>query len=141
MNKIEKITPQVCDLIRSEFVTFLEPKMNELGLKIKLGRMGYNDTSIGFKVDLTCEGAKTRKQIKSEYDLKIAKMMFKDIDFDKESTLNGIRPQLTLKIVGYNTRARKKPFECVCVKTGKRYGLTEAQAKQWFPLVKEELAV
>jgi hypothetical protein len=134
MNKIEKITPQVCDLVRAELMTFLEPKMNELGLKINLGRMGYNNNSIGVKIDLTVEGAKTREEVKSEYDLKIAKMMHKDIDFDKESTLNGIRPNLTLKIVGYNTRARKKPFECVCVKTGKRYGLTEAQAKQWFPL-------
>lgn len=138
MNKIEKITPQVCDLIRSELMTFLEPKMNELGLKINLGRMGYSDSSIGVKLDLTVEGAKTREEIKSEYDLKIAKMMHKDIDFDKVSKVNG---NLTLKIHGYNTRARKKPFECVCVNTGKRYGLTEAQAKQWFPLVKEELAV
>jgi len=134
MNKIEKITPQVCDLIRSELMTFLEPKMNELGLKINLGRMGYSDSSIGVKLDLTVEGAKTREEIKNEYDLKIAKMMFKEIDFDKVSKVNG---NLTLKIIGYNTRARKKPFECVCIHTDKRYGLTESQAKQWFAQVKE----
>ena len=72
MNKIVKIDSSACDDVRQQIETHLLPILKELGFTSKIGRMGYDNSSIGFKMELTLEGEKSRQEKKDLADLNLS---------------------------------------------------------------------
>ena len=107
MNKIVKIDSSACDDVRQQIETHLLPILKELGFTSTIGRMGYDNSSIGFKMELTLEGEKSRQEKKDLADLNWAKTIYKDdIDFTKIVTHGSKR----YEIVGWSFISRKYPI-------------------------------
>ena len=105
MSKVEKITPKTCDDVRQQFETHIVPILKELGLNTTVGRMSYDSTSISVKIDITLDGAKSREEVRQDEDFKHAKLLHKDINFEKVANHKGE----TWKIVGYSFRSSAYP--------------------------------
>ena len=136
MNKILKIDSSACDNVRQQIETHLLPVLKELGLNATIGRMGYDDSSIGFKMEVTIDGAKSRQDKKDEADFNWAKQIFKDeIDFPKIVNHGSKR----YEIVGWSFKSRKYP---VIIKDHNRADgmltkMTVEQAKRLFGFTKK----
>ena len=93
------------------------------GMTIEVGNCSYSGGEATYKVKVLIDGAETEEQ----QTLKMYADMFK-LDLDKVHTVQG----KTLKLSGYNSRARKTPYLATEVGTDKTYRISPDQAHLWF---------
>ena len=99
-------------------------------IKIEVGNCSYRGGEATYKVKVLMEGAKTREQIDLEY---YADMH--DIDTTTIAQLQGD----DMKIIGYKSRARKKPWILQRLRDGAEFVCSDHTAKQFFKK-REEIA-
>ena len=88
----------------------------------------YNGGEATYKVNVLLDGAETKEQ----KDLaQMANLI--GLDTSKIKDYQG----MTMRLVGYKSKASKMPWIVQDLKTGKEYKLTDTQVKQWFKKVEE----
>ena len=92
------------------------------GIEIKLGNCSYSDGTATFKLVLQKDDHETPQQMM----LAIKAEKF-GIDINKVAFAQNLK----LRLVGYNTRAKKMPWQCAD-DSGKRYKMTTLQVLQYF---------
>ena len=122
--------------------TFTKPVLRELrnqlnavlnsngidGYTFELGNCKYDGGEATFQLKVLIKGSKSRQ----ERDLEdLAKLS--DLDTTKIATLQGMR----VSLVGYNSKARKRPWIIQDLTTTKQYVLDDYQAKRLFGTVAE----
>ena len=122
--------------------TFTKPVLRELrnqlnavlnsngidGYTFELGNCKYDGGEATFQLKVLIKGSKSRQ----ERDLEdLAKLS--DLDTTKIVTLQGMK----VSLVGYNSKARKRPWLIQDLTTAKRYVLDDYQAKRLFGTVAE----
>jgi len=98
------------------------------GITIDVGNCSYEGGEATFKVKLTKEGAQSAEE-------KNLERMANSLQFDitKVGTING---QL-VKLVGYNIKASKMPWQVGAITGDSKWKLTDQQAKRMFGKVEE----
>ncbi len=91
---------------------------------VTIGNCSYNETDATFKVTLAPEGAPSKEKRDLEYFASI-----NDVDTNKIGIMADGK-QYTL--VGYNSKARKRPFIIQKLSTGSRYVIDEYLARKYF---------
>ena len=95
------------------------------GLTIVVGNCSYDEHSATFKVNITKEGGVS----KEERDLEHMAPLH-HLDLDKVATING---NLKVKLSGYRSRARSKPYMVRSVDDpSKQFIITTSQAQEMF---------
>lgn len=137
-DKMTEINKQEATIIRELMETVLKPALLKKGLKIqRLGNATYDGESITFKgmcIALLDAPKPHEKALKNELE---ARRTHKDIEglygavLDQSKIAN--LPKLgKVVLVGYNPRARKRPFMIQQLSTKKFYDLTTEGAEQLF---------
>ncbi len=90
---------------------------------VTIGNCSYNETDATFKVTLAPEGAPSKEERDLEYFASI-----NDVDTNKI----GIMADGKYTLVGYNSKARKRPFIIQKLSTGSRYVIDEYLARKYF---------
>tara|TARA_R100001440_G_scaffold63463_1_gene83702 strand:- start:1903 stop:2307 length:405 start_codon:yes stop_codon:yes gene_type:complete len=97
----------------------------------ELGNCKYDEGEATFQLKVLIKGSKSRQ----ERDLEdLAKLS--DLDTTKIATLQGMK----VSLVGYNTRARKRPWLIQDLTTAKQYVLDDYQARRLFGVVETEVS-
>ena len=122
--------------------TFTKPVLRELrnqldailksngidGYTFEVGNCKYDGGEATFQLKVLIKGSKSRQ----ERDLEdLAKLS--DLDTTKIATLQGMK----VSLVGYNSKARKRPWIIQDLTTAKQYVLDDYQAKRLFGTVAE----
>lgn len=121
---------------------FSKPVLNELrkqlqavldssgidGFNFKIGNCSYGGGEATFKLTVLIEGGKSRQEQDLEQMAKLS-----DFDTTKIATVQGMR----VSLVGYNSKARKRPWVIQDLTTAKQYVLDDYQAKRYFGIVAE----
>ncbi len=122
--------------------TFTKPVLRELrnqlnavlnsngidGYTFELGNCSYDGGEATFKLKVLIKGSKSRQ----ERDLEdLAKLS--GLDTDKVASLQG----MMVYLVGYNTKARKRPWIVAQSPKGQRYVIDDYTAKRLFGTVAE----
>tara|TARA_A100001515_G_C4571890_1_gene210016 strand:+ start:951 stop:1349 length:399 start_codon:yes stop_codon:yes gene_type:complete len=98
------------------------------GYTFEIGNCRYDGGEATFKLKVLIKGSKSRQ----ERDLEdLAKLS--DLDITKIATLQGMK----VSLVGYNSKARKRPWIIQDLTTAKQYVLDTYQAKLLFGIVAE----
>ena len=137
-DKMTEISKQQAVIIRELMKTVLEPALLEKGLKIqRLGNATYDGDSITFKglsIALLDAPKPHEKALQNELE---ARRTHKDIEglygavLDQSKIAN--LPKLgKVVLVGYNPKARKRPFMIEQLSSKKVYDLTTEGAEQLF---------
>ena len=94
----------------------------------ELGNCKYDGGEATFQLKVLIKGSKSRQ----ERDLEdLAKLS--GLDTDKVASLQGMK----VSLVGYNSKARKRPWIIQDLTTTKQYVLDDYQAKRLFGIVAE----
>ena len=99
-------------------------------IKIEVGNCSYSGGEATFKVKCILKGAKTREQLDLEYYAELH-----DIDTTAIAKLQGE----DMSIIGYKSRARKKPWILQRLRDGAEFVCSDQTAKQFFKK-REEIA-
>ena len=101
------------------------------GVTIEIGNCTYSGGEATYKVKVLLDGAKS----KEEQDLEqMATLM--GLSTYKIATLQGMR----VSLVGYNSRARKRPWVVQDLTTVKKYIIDDDTAKRLFGVVETEVS-
>ena len=92
---------QQLNTLRKQMQNSLNLFADKTDMKIEVGNCSYRGGEATFKVKVLMEGAKTREQEDLEYYAELYKL-----DLTKIAKLMGE----DMSLVGYKSRARKKPF-------------------------------
>ena len=92
-------------------------------IKIEVGNCSYAGGEATFKVKCILKGAKTREQLDLEYYAELH-----DIDTTAIAKLQGD----DMKIIGYKSRARKKPWILQRLRDGAEFVAGDNLVKQFF---------
>lgn len=107
--------------------TAMQKALDEAGLDgmtIEVGNCSYSGGEATYKVKVLLDGAETQEQ----QDLQMYAKMF-GLDLDKiYTTVDG----KSLKLSGYNSRARKTPYLVNQLGTDNIYRISPNQAHLWF---------
>lgn len=98
---MSQFTRKQLDTIRKQMQNSLNLFADKTDMKIEVGNCSYRGGEATFKVKVLMEGAKTREQEDLEYYAELYKL-----DLTKIAKLMGE----DMSLVGYKSRARKKPF-------------------------------
>ena len=96
-----QFTRQQLNTLRKQMQNSLSMFADKTDMKIEVGNCSYRGGEATFKVKVLMEGAKTREQEDLEYYAELHKL-----DLTKIAKLMGE----DMSLVGYKSRARKKPF-------------------------------
>lgn len=96
-----QFTRQQLNTLRKQMQNSLNLFADKTDMKIEVGNCSYRGGEATFKVKVLMEGAKTREQEDLEYYAELHKL-----DLTKIAKLMGE----DMSLVGYKSRARKKPF-------------------------------
>ena len=98
------------------------------GYTFEIGNCSYDGGEATFKLKVLIDGAKTseEKHLKQMAQLS-------DLDTDKVASLQG----MMVHLVGYNTKARKRPWIVAQSPKGQRYVIDDDTAKLLFGTVAE----
>lgn len=88
-----------------------------------VGNCTFGSGEATFKVSAVLEGAKTRAQEALEGWASLY-----DLDINKQTQIQG----KLMKLVEYNSKARKMPWVVEDINTGSQYKLTQQQVEMWF---------
>ena len=122
--------------------TFTKPVLRELrnqlnavlnsngidGYTFELGNCSYDGGEATFKLKVLIKGAETSEE---KHLRQMAKLS--DLDTDKVASLQG----MMVYLVGYNTKARKRPWIVAQSPKGQRYVIDDYTAKRLFGTVAE----
>ena len=122
--------------------TFTKPVLRELrnqlnavlnsngidGYTFELGNCRYDGGEATFKLKVLIDGAETSEE---KHLRQMAKLS--DLDTDKVASLQG----MMVYLVGYNTKARKRPWIVAQSPKGQRYVIDDYTAKRLFGTVAE----
>ncbi|MBD0788216.1 hypothetical protein HUO09_17815 [Vibrio sp. Y2-5] len=101
MDKITKVTPQVCDQMRVELNQALKVLGDKFGVTFVLGNMTYSDIDFSTKLQMKVgQGEELERKIWNEYSWSHG---FEDKDFGSEFTISG----RTAVVSGYKPKARQ----------------------------------
>ena len=98
---MSQFTRKQLDTIRKQMQNSLNLFADKTDIQIEVGNCSYRGGEATFKVKVLMEGAKTREQEDLEYYAELYKL-----DLTKIAKLMGE----DMSLVGYKSRARKKPF-------------------------------
>ena len=98
---MSQFTRKQLDTIRKQMQNALSLFADKTDIQIEVGNCSYRGGEATFKVKCLVEGAKTREQEDLEYYAELYKL-----DLTKIAKLMGE----DMSLVGYKSRARKKPF-------------------------------
>ena len=98
---MSQFTRKQLDTIRKQMQNSLNLFADKTDMKIEVGNCSYRGGEATFKVKVLMEGAKTREQEDLEYYAELYKL-----DLTKIAKLMGE----DMSLVGYKSRARKKPW-------------------------------
>lgn len=104
----------------------MQKALDEAGIHkttFTVGNCTFGSGEATFKVSAVLEGAQTRAQ---EALVEYAKLY--ELDIDKKTQIQG----KLMKLVEYNSKARKMPWVVEDINTGNQYKLTQRQAEMWF---------
>tara|TARA_R110000787_G_scaffold5153_5_gene18994 strand:+ start:499 stop:936 length:438 start_codon:yes stop_codon:yes gene_type:complete len=118
MNKINKFTPKVCKEVVEEINEVLATLGDKLGLKISTKGGSYCSDSFTTKLNILLPNAKTDEE-------KALESQLTDLFLDPQSNSE-------FELVGYKTRASKRPFVIIKRSNGARYVTSENQAIRYF---------
>lgn len=121
---------------------FSKPVLNELrkqlqavldssdidGFNFKIGNCSYGGGEATFKLQVLIEGGKSREEQDLEQMAELS-----DFDTTKVASLQG----MMVKLVGYNSKARKRPWIVATSPQGQRYVIDDYTAKRLFGIVAE----
>lgn len=122
--------------------TFTKPVLRELrnqldailessgidGYTFEVGNCSYSGGEATFKLKVLIKGGKSVEEQDLEQMAELS-----DLDTTKIATLQGMK----VSLVGYNSKARKRPWIIQDLTTAKRYVLDDYQAKKHFGIVAE----
>jgi|TARA_R100000049_G_C1952670_1_gene101878 hypothetical protein len=129
--KIETMSKGNIQKIRSMIEDSLFVIMEDHGLKFELGNGSYDSDSVkfnGFRISLADSLNPEEKALESVISTHKYAEHLVTLDKSKIGTERGQQFQL----VGYKTRARKRPFVIQDVKTGQRFVTTEQSVLRMF---------
>tara|TARA_R100001440_G_scaffold72950_1_gene97137 strand:+ start:910 stop:1299 length:390 start_codon:yes stop_codon:yes gene_type:complete len=110
---------------------FFELDCAGIGVELKLGNCSYSDTHATFKLEVQVKGGDTKEMS----DLKQISS-YRNLDLDKVY----IEGRHHFKLVGWKSRARKKPFIVKDIKTDSQYVISEDVCDKWFKKLKEKVS-
>lgn len=114
--------------LRSELAAAHAAIEAKYGVKISLGSSKYTDSHIEMKMTVGNLGSDGKAEDRASVYLKANFRLIglSQADLDKVINISG----MSVKIVGYNTRKRLRPFVIRHVHTGKEYITSETSVKQ-----------
>ena len=124
-----EFTRSQLNLLRKQLQETID-KANLSDITIDVGNCPYAGGEATFKVKCTLKGAKTREQIDLEYYAELHQ-----IDTTAIAKLQGE----DMSIIGYKSRARKKPWILQRLRDGAEFVCSDHTAKQFFKK-REEIA-
>lgn len=130
MSTFENVTSfdrETLKMLRNEIDGALKETLARFGLEGELGAIRFGDNDFSSKLNVRIPGAKTIKQERAESAFKLyaSSEGLDASDFGKEFTYAG---REGLRIVGYNTRAKKYPIDLED-RNGGRYKVAGGQIK------------
>ena len=93
------------------------------GATIKIGNCSFTEGEATYKVNVLLDGGKSKEQTALE---QMATLM--SLDTSKIATLEGMK----VSLVGYNSKARKRPWVIQNLTTAQKYILDDDTAKRLF---------
>lgn len=93
------------------------------GVTIKIGNCSFTEGEATYKVNVLLDGGKSKEQTALE---QLATLM--SLDTSKIATLEGMK----VSLVGYNSKARKRPWIIQDLTTAQKYILDDDTAKRLF---------
>ena len=93
------------------------------GMTIKIGNCSFTEGEATYKVNVLLDGGKSKDQLALE---QMATLM--SLDTSKIATLEGMK----VSLVGYNSKARKRPWIIQDLTTAQKYILDDDTAKRLF---------
>jgi hypothetical protein len=124
--KIKEFSKANLLLLRDDINAELTALGEKYGITLQAVNGSFSPTECTFKLEVTLEGEKTRKDTRKETLLEMyGKLYVKDFDINAIYSHPGLGD---FNFVGYNSRARKNPFEVKQLSSGKTYVLTTDQA-------------
>ena len=96
------------------------------GATIKIGNCSFTEGEATYKVNVLLDGGKSKEQTALE---QMATLM--SLDTSKIATLEGMK----VSLVGYNSKARKRPWIIQDLTTAQKYILDDDTAKRLFGVV------
>ncbi len=98
------------------------------GFTFDIGNCRYGGGEATFKLTVMIEGGKSRQEQDLEQMAELS-----DFDTTKIATVQGMK----VSLVGYNSKARKRPWIIQDLTTAKQYVLDDYQAKRYLGMVAE----
>tara|TARA_Y100000758_G_C16019650_1_gene410640 strand:- start:282 stop:698 length:417 start_codon:yes stop_codon:yes gene_type:complete len=132
---ITEINPKTIKDIRQLISDSLAVVLEDNNLRMDFGNGSYDDTSVkfsGFRISLADSLTPQEKALESV----IATHKYAEhlVTIDKSKI--GVDRGQQFKLVGFKTRARKRPFVIQDVKTGKKFVTTEQSVERMFGVAK-----
>jgi hypothetical protein len=133
--ELQYIDKKACNLIRDELDAVIEKKLAEMGLEGGLGNARYDDANISFKFEVRLKGELTQRE-KDHVNGLWYYAEVKSSDFG--ATPEEIRDSIYLvndekfKLVGYNSRAKKRPLIMERVADGQKYQVPETAIERHY---------
>lgn len=131
MKTITEINPKTIKQIRVIIEQSLKDVMKDNNLRFELGNATYDEDSFkftGFRIALADALTPEQKDLKQIIDMRRKADWLKTID----DTKIGYDRSVAYKLVGYKSRARKKPFIIEAVKDGQQYVSSESWVERVF---------
>lgn len=133
---ITKIDKEACKIIRAELDTVIAAKLAELGLEGGLLNGRFDDSLVTFKCEVKLAGSLSKR----DKDLNDALYYFAEVE---SYDLDGVEPKQIIeaeylvdgqrfKLVGYNSRATKRPLIIQSVKDGTKYTVPKTVVERHF---------
>tara|TARA_R110000824_G_scaffold199515_1_gene383487 strand:+ start:43 stop:480 length:438 start_codon:yes stop_codon:yes gene_type:complete len=138
MNKITTMDRKNAGNIRKLLETELEPILKQHGLSFELGNASYDDDSVkfnGFRISIEGGLSVQEKALEREIADRRNYEFMVELDPTKIAKSFG----MSVSLVGFKPRARKRPFVIRDLETAKEYIITTKQAEKLFgPTISSE---
>ena len=128
---ITEINPKTIKQIRQMIKDSLSVIMEDNNLRFELGNATYDDDSFkftGFRISLADALTPEQKTLKQIIDMRRKADWLKTID----DTKIGYDRSVSYKLVGYKSRARKKPWIIEGVENGQQYVASDSLVERMF---------
>ena len=120
---MSQFTRKQLDTIRKQMQNALNMFADKTDIQIEVGNCSYRGGEATFKVKVLMEGAKTREQEDLEYYAELY-----NLDMTKTAKLMGE----DMKLSGYKSRARKKPFVLKRLRDGAEFVADKYLVQKFF---------
>ena len=128
---ITEINPKTIKQVRQMIKDSLSVIMEDNNLRFELGNATYDDDSFkfnGFRISLADALTPEQKDLKQIIDMRKKDDWYKTLD----DTKIGWDRSVAYKLVGYKSRARKKPWIIENVENGQQYIASDSLVEKMF---------